>query len=117
MLGVGKDIVFFENRVGASDVIIATAGDNCPPTAAGNIGETNVIAKTVAATKKRDSKRPLQWQILNTILVKILQISGIDAKSQRMFFPNEEISLQSVADKSKTAAKNRPAEIIEESAS
>ena len=57
VLGMGQHVILAKQGIRAGDIVVASVGDQCPPTAARDIRKTDMVAGTVTPIEVSDAER------------------------------------------------------------
>ena len=110
---MGKDKVLPEKAIGVGDEIIGGAGDDGPPAAPGDVGETDVVAEAEAAEEEGDPERRRLRQVGGRVGAELHQVGRIEAEGQGLLLQDKKIGFQGIADEGETAAKDGPPQFVQ----
>ena len=71
-----------------------------------------MVTGTIAAVEKGDTEGPFSWKIRGEGRVQFVQIGWIETEGEGLLAIYEEVGLESMLDKLKTAFENSPVQVI-----
>ena len=113
LLGIGQNIHLAEDGVGRGDIIIGTPGDDGAPTAAGNIGEADMIPGAETAEEKGNAERERFRKVCGEFPTEQPEVPRVKPESQRLFFIHKKVGFEGVRYQQQAAAVDSPPDIVQ----